>query len=308
MERKSQALPKTQPAKRPRSNNPVDAGDSDNDVQHSAVTASNASSKTQYVSSMFSSTIAIVAGSGDNESAPMRISESTAREVPFFDKCLDGRFIEAAQKLINLPTDEPAVVDGFLRLLVHTTELSSLRVFQVNSLQCLPGIETLLQMELFLVKIYILADKLGAEKQQNFVISIIRYLWSTTEVLVASKETRRNKALQYAPSLEALELLYQEGLEDAKIFKMFLKQMVHCIDELPGATCDATRLWPKFNEWTEDGGPIVRRLMDTLIQKSPRRNLALDRTFDERMDAMKLAILCRWHVHDTTRPCCGVVE
>jgi hypothetical protein len=303
MKRKGKALPNTQPTKRSRSNHPIDVGDSDNDVQHSAVTASNASNKNQYVSSMFIKTIAIVAGSGDKESAPMRISESTAREVPFFDKCLDGRFIEASQKLINLPTDEPAVVDAFLRLLVHSTGLIGLRVIQARRLFLFPEVVTRGDMELFLVKIYILADKLGAEKQQNFIVSVIRYWWPVRKPVKASRENRRKKGRQYPPSLEALDLLCQEGMEDAIIFEMFLKQMVHCIDELPGSTSEATLHRPNFNEWVEEGGLTVRRLMNMLIEKAPREDLALDLDFDKTIDPMNVAT-CRWHVHSLTPRCC----
>jgi hypothetical protein len=148
----------------------------------------------------------------------MIIYASKARDVPFFRACLNHNFKEQQEKIIHLPEDDPEVVDAFLRLLVLAHHNDFDRLWEVLELHHGRNETGVSASDALIAKMYILADKLGAEEQQNTLVDYLRYHYQITG--------------ESMPSPDALDALADAGLQRSKMFKFIVRHFAYKLREL----------------------------------------------------------------------------
>jgi hypothetical protein len=311
MKRKNKSSPNPSRSKRQKSSSDIDSIDTlaaHRDDQRIGDAFLNGQT-TRYRSVAFSDTVDIVAGSGVTESEPMRIPMWAARQVPFFDNCLKDGFAEAQNRTIKLPEDDPEVVDAFLRLLVYglgrqTIDLDGLVL--PESVDGQSDADSMRTWENHLVKVYVLADKLSAEKQSNRLIDLLRILWQFNGPEEVS--SREPSSQSYAPGLESITTLQNAGLDGSLMFELLLHQVVYFIQaQRPnGFTTNLmTELWSDSDKWLEAGGPAVRHLVRLLVENEELDDMSLQWDFDiePRPTSQSTEERCRWHTHLLTNAC-----
>jgi hypothetical protein len=247
--------------------------------------------KPGFTSKHFTDTVQIIAGPENEPSEPMIVYTSAARKVPFFKACLEHDFKEKQDKIIRLPEDDPEVVDAFLRLVIlgdHVVFLHLAEILEVGNWVDAP------ESDVLVVKIYILADKLGAEEQQNILVDFLRYLYCMKEFEV--------------PSPKAIDVLVDAGMAKSKLFKFLVRQMAFALPsaanlelhEIPHA------LFADIKEWVRRGGvgvsavfcEILTRDVDAVSEASGNK-IGLDNY------KLPYTNCNAWHTHLTTTPCNG---
>ena len=145
----------------------------------------------------------------------MKIKTTKAREVPFFEKCLSNDIREKQENTIRLPEEEPELVEQFLKLAFYHIEvkLDLLQPIYVHH----PYSSSML------VRLFVLADKLAADAQQNKVMDLLR----------------ANLAI-YALPEKSLETLLHAGLENSMLCKMLTTQLAWEIRNMVGWTSSST--------------------------------------------------------------------
>ena len=221
--------------------------------------------------------------------------------VPFFRKALINGFKESHEKVIRLPEDDPEVVEAFLVLLLE--ESLSTR-----------GVKMLAWMAMFdyhqpkLTRVYILADKLGAEAQQNRAVDILRTCWSKERLVMPG----------------CLDLLLEAGLEGSKMFELLILQLAFDLKHRQGFDYAADpsdyplgppdKDWfvsSSVEAWVAKGGPAVQKLVMTLALGDGKDHNGNDNSdtprdgedFDHFEICDRLKDLCKWHTHETADEC-----
>jgi hypothetical protein len=202
----------------------------------------------------------------------MRIYTSKAREMPFFERCLDAGFKEGEDKVIRLPEDNPRAVEMLLEHFVLDLLPSSARI--VYKFQVTPD-----EVGPIMVDLYMLADKLGAESFQNAVVDHVRVLFRE----------------DFIPP-ECLEMLMDVGLSKSKLYEMLLAEFAYEIREfLLGTMGEEQRI--VVDAWFEGGGRVVKELIYHVVQE--RKSL-------EELGPCgggKVSDYCKWHTHLSTPAC-----
>ena len=200
----------------------------------------------------------------------MMIHTTKAREVPFFDKCLSNDCKEKQENTIRLPEEEPELVERFLKLVLYhkDTKFDPLQPIYVYP----PDAGSML------VRLFVLADKLDAEAQQNKVMDLLR-------------------ANLYIHGFEkSLETLLHAGLENSKLFDMLTTQLAW--EMKWHVWWEIIESHPDFNDWLQKGGLAVREVVRKSMEARSLEPQSL--TVD---DWALPEVLCKWHSHNSTPPC-----
>ena len=183
--------------------------------------------------------------------------------------------------VIRLPDDDPETVEGFLKLAYENAFKDEASLYRLcNSFR-----STEKESHALLVLIYVLANKLGAEAQQNRVVDMIRVCCHYNHI-----------------QFECFDILTEAGLEKSKIFGLIVKQMGFEKWHEPGS--DFMSYQEGFEDWIDMGGYAVRQ---------PLRTMATGygpRVSDEISPLREIpaALLCKWHSHKSTPSCVPMID
>ena len=201
----------------------------------------------------------------------MKIYTHKARQVPVFDKCLSHDFKENQEKVIRLPEDDPEIVELFLKLLTFDEGHD----YDHQMDHWLPSLDI---ADKRLIEVFILADKLGAENEQNQIVNLIRFLASNTPI-----------------DFECMDLLAEAGLQSTRIFRCMLIQASYDIKDHEGKTRE------KNEAWIMRGGEAVKDLINILSELDEKR---MDPSlYVEERQGYCAEDLCRFHTHISTPSC-----
>ena len=205
----------------------------------------------------------------------MKIYLSKAREIPFFDKCLSHGFKEDQERVIHLPEEDPEIVDRFLGLVLFRDRLSVEELAE-NFTDGSPE-------DLVLVRMFVLADKLSAEVQQNRLIDLLRVYHHCRGIT----------------SLRCFDVLIDAGLDTSKLFDLLVTELafeavLHGWQSLSGT-------YPDLREWLEKGGPAVRELTKKLMEKERPETQCIDGYSS--LDQDDHGDRCKWHTHTSSSAC-----
>ena len=124
-------------------------------------------------------------------------------------------------------------------------------------------------------EVYLLAEKLGYEELQNFLVDAISACWRTIGLLVPGAAT-----------------YMKDWPAHCALARLRIRLMAYTISKagLDTYITEHKRDADKVHKWIEDGGPVVRGIFCVLAEKDkPSHPCTGD--------------VCKWHVHQKTPKC-----
>ena len=220
----------------------------------------------------------------------MTLPTVAARSVPVFDKALSNGFKESQENIIRLPEENPAVVEAFLMLVCEAYFAGKAKLRRSYDVFRMGDCGKSTQ---FLFQVYILAEKLGGEAQQNRVTDLIRLRFEASSMLLR---------------LDWFKILDDAGLlhDNDPMTKLILKQLAFDLRVPPLYWNDAGTWSADVVTWLETtGGYAIKELIRLLAQKECKDNHGRtersthpdDDTIWGRCERIEMGEQCEFHVH-----------